>query len=146
MSEAATSSEPTVSLAKSSPPDAAAPSSDAAAGANTDNLVQAIYMMAADHMRAGNSTVSTENMLIEQGLSREAAQAVVANLSRMRSAAMRSAAHKNMLYGGLWCVGGIIVTAVTYSAAKGGGSYVVAWGAIAFGAIQFFRGVFQLGG
>jgi hypothetical protein len=45
------------------------------------------------------------------------------------------------LYGGLWCVGGIIVTAVTYSAASGGGSYVVAWGAILFGAIQFFRGL-----
>jgi hypothetical protein len=56
-------------------------------------------------------------------------------------AAIRAAANKNMLVGGLWCAGGILVTALTYSAASGGGSYVVAWGAIVFGGIQFFRGL-----
>jgi hypothetical protein len=55
-------------------------------------------------------------------------------------------AKKNMLYGALWCIGGIVVTAATYSSAEGGGRYVVAWGAIIFGAIQFFRGLAQLGG
>ncbi len=57
-----------------------------------------------------------------------------------RSAA-RDAASKNMLIGGLWCGGGLIVTIATYSAASGGGSYVVAWGAILFGGIQFMRGL-----
>ena len=50
---------------------------------------------------------------------------------------------KNMIYGALWCIGGIVVTAVTYSAASGGGTYIVAWGAIIFGAIQFFYGLMQ---
>ena len=50
---------------------------------------------------------------------------------------------KNMLYGALWCIGGIVVTAATYDAAEPGGAYVVAWGAIVFGAIQFFRGLMQ---
>jgi hypothetical protein len=49
----------------------------------------------------------------------------------------------DMLVGGLWCVGGILVTAITYSAAQGGGHYVVAWGAILFGGIQFMRGLFR---
>jgi hypothetical protein len=55
----------------------------------------------------------------------------------------RSAAEKSMLYGALWCMGGIAVTATTYLAAsgRGGGKYVIAWGAILFGAIQFFRGL-----
>jgi hypothetical protein len=54
----------------------------------------------------------------------------------------RAAANRNMLVGGLWCVGGIVVSVATYSAASsGGGSYVVAWGAIIFGGIQFFRGL-----
>jgi hypothetical protein len=50
-----------------------------------------------------------------------------------------------MIFGGLWCVGGILVTAVTFAGAAGagGGTYVVAWGAILFGAIQFFRGMSQ---
>ena len=49
-----------------------------------------------------------------------------------------------MFRGALWCGGGILVTVVTYLAAEnspGGGTYVVAWGAILFGAIQFFRGL-----
>ena len=57
--------------------------------------------------------------------------------------AARSAAEKQMLHGVLWCAGGIIVTLGTYVAAASspfGGTYFVAWGAIVFGAVQFFRG------
>jgi hypothetical protein len=54
--------------------------------------------------------------------------------------ARREDAEKDMLHGALWCVGGIVVTVATYAAASGGGAYVVAWGAILFGAIQFLRG------
>jgi len=53
-----------------------------------------------------------------------------------------NAAQRQMIIGALWCIGGIAVTAATYSAASGpgGGSYVVAWGAILFGGLQFVRG------
>ncbi len=57
--------------------------------------------------------------------------------------ATRAVGGKNMLYGALWCIGGILVTALTYSAASSGGTYVVAWGAILFGGIQLLRGLFQ---
>src|SRR5262249_55721879 len=54
-------------------------------------------------------------------------------------------ARKRIIRGTAWLLGGLIVTAVTYSAARsGGGTYVVAWGAIAFGVVQLFQGV--LGG
>ena len=62
--------------------------------------------------------------------------------------ARRATAERNMIVGGLWCVGGILVTAVTYNMAAsspGGGHYFVAWGAILFGGIQFFKGLAQLG-
>ena len=53
---------------------------------------------------------------------------------------------QNMAIGAVICIIGIVVTAVTYSAAsQGGGHYIVAWGAIVFGGIQFFKGLFQLG-
>jgi hypothetical protein len=55
----------------------------------------------------------------------------------------QASARKNMLYGALWCIGGIIVTVTTYSAASGGGTYIVAWGAILFGGLQFLSGVYQ---
>jgi hypothetical protein len=56
----------------------------------------------------------------------------------------KSVGKKNMLYGALWCVGGTVVTVVSYTAvAESGGTYIVAWGAILFGAIQFIKGVYQ---
>lgn len=48
---------------------------------------------------------------------------------------------RDMLVGGLWCGGGLAVTLVTYMAASGGGTYLVAWGAIIFGGWQFVKGL-----
>ena len=55
----------------------------------------------------------------------------------------RTVADKRMLYGALWCMGGILVTALTYAAASGpgGGTYVIAFGAIIWGAVQFLSGL-----
>ncbi len=52
---------------------------------------------------------------------------------------------KTMLFGAFLCTGGIATTAMTYSgtASTAELSYVVAWGAIIFGAIQFVRGVVE---
>lgn len=47
-----------------------------------------------------------------------------------------------MVSGVLWAGGGIIITLVTYSAASGGGSYVITWGAVLFGIYDFLRGLF----
>lgn len=51
-----------------------------------------------------------------------------------------------MLQGALWCIGGTVVTVASYSAASSGGRYVVAWGAIVFGATPFFRGLTRSNG
>jgi hypothetical protein len=48
-----------------------------------------------------------------------------------------------MLVGGIWCLVGVLITIITYAAAADGGTFVVAWGAILFGAIQFFKGLVQ---
>lgn len=50
---------------------------------------------------------------------------------------------KNMGLGLLWFIGGSLVTLVTYEAASGGGHFVVAYGAILVGGIQFIAGLFQ---
>ena len=108
-----------------------------------ERIVEAVYAFAAEQMKNGASPQQIQTMLIEKGLDSESAATVVSNLTRVRSEAIREAGKKNMLYGALWCIGGIVVTAATYSAASNGGTYVVAWGAIVFGAIQFFRGLVQ---
>lgn len=68
---------------------------------------------------------------LEDTSAESAAQAVMARGKR------------NMVVGGLWCGGGLVVTLYTYAAVSGGGTYVVAWGAILFGGIQFLKGMVQ---
>jgi hypothetical protein len=56
----------------------------------------------------------------------------------------RKAAQKNVVVGGLWCVGGLVVTVATIAASEHGGGGFICIGAIVFGAIQFFKGLSQL--
>ena len=52
-----------------------------------------------------------------------------------------AAAKRTMLIAGVVLLVGIVVTAFTYSRAEGGGSYVVAWGAILYGAAYSVAGI-----
>lgn len=110
-----------------------------------EQAVEAIYQYAAVQMRDGVPPAEIKRRLVEQGLSQETAGIVVGNLQKALAKARQEAGGKNMLFGALWCIGGIVVTAMTYAAAanNGGGTYVVAWGAIIFGTVQFCRGLAQ---
>jgi len=111
---------------------------------NSEQIVGAVYGYAAELAKAKLTRPEIESKLVDKGLDQESAAVVVDNLFKARSKFMKEAGRKNMLYGALWCAGGAIVTMVTYdSASKGGGRTIVAWGAILFGAIQFFRGLVQ---
>ncbi len=52
----------------------------------------------------------------------------------------------NIALGSAWLLGGIVVTVLTYSSASGGGRSLIAYGAIASGALQLLVGVIQLVG
>jgi hypothetical protein len=57
----------------------------------------------------------------------------------------QSAAKRNMVFGGILFAVGLMITVGSYSAAEGGGGrYVVAWGAMIFGAIRFIYGLVRL--
>ena len=108
-----------------------------------EEMVREVYEFAAWQMESGAADREVEALLIENGLDQEPAMIVVSNLSRMRSEAIGSAGKKDMLYGALWCVGGTAVTVVTYGLASKGVPFIIAFGAIIFGGIQFFRGLVQ---
>ncbi|WP_439629897.1 hypothetical protein [Gemmata sp.] len=57
--------------------------------------------------------------------------------------AAKAQADKDVVHGALWMVGGLVVTGATYlaAAARGEGTYLLAWGAIVFGGIQFLSGL-----
>lgn len=108
-------------------------------------IIDQIYDYAANLMiNEKRSATETVNALVDQGLNTEQASTVVANIMQHIKTAKKSSGGKNMLFGALWCIGGTIVTAATYSAvAETGGTYVVAWGAILFGGIQFLYGMVE---
>ena len=108
-----------------------------------DENVQALYNHAAELIKKGLSAKQVENKLVEDGLSQEVASTVVKKLFALRSKVIKDAAKRNMMIGAFWCIGGLIVTIGSYSAVSGGGRYVVAWGAMLFGGIQFLGGLFQ---
>ncbi len=71
---------------------------------------------------------------------------VAGALHALQQQALSRAGRRNMIVGALVCAVGLAVTIATYGHAvhsPGGGVYIVAWGAIAFGAWRFARGLRQ---
>jgi len=101
------------------------------------------YAFAANLMlHQDKNTYEVRTALMNRGMEENEAILMAESIESEINSAHKAKANKDMLWGAVWCVGGIIVTAATYSAASnGGGKYFVAWGAILFGGIQFVRGV-----
>jgi hypothetical protein len=110
---------------------------------STQDAVRAIYAYAGSLMKANVSDDEIRGKLTEKGVNAEAANVVIRNLHQ----AKRKVAQKDMLIGAGFCIVGLIITIATYTTAassRGGGTYVIAWGAIIFGALQFFRGLARM--
>lgn len=104
--------------------------------------IDAVYQNVFAQLNNGGGEESIKNSLMTSGFNETDATTIYENARIAFNEAHSKRANKDMLYGGLWLFGGLIVTFVTYSnASSGGGSYVVTWGAIIFGGIQFFKGI-----
>jgi hypothetical protein len=112
----------------------------------TEDNTQAVYGFVLEQLRYGMTEPEVVDMLVEEGLEHETATAIVKEVNGVKKESSREAGKKNMLVGSLWCGGGLLVTAITYSTAAGGGTYVVTWGAVIFGGIQLLRGIGQMWG
>lgn len=55
---------------------------------------------------------------------------------------IQDAVKREMVKGVLWLVAGALVSLIGYAAASDGGSYLVFWGAMAYGAYRFIRALF----
>ena len=122
---------------------------------NTDNLknkqhnqdtIQQMYNYASKLLFKQNKTdEETKECLIRSGgLTPEVADHIINDLNTRYKEEEKKAGRSNMLFGALWCIGGIIATVMSYNAASGGGTYIVAWGAVLYGAVQFIKGVGQV--
>jgi hypothetical protein len=106
-----------------------------------DLAQQEAYHRAARQLQNGRSIHTAVSTLVSAGVSERDATDFVIAASKRITDTRRKHAGKNILYGSLWCGGGLVLTMVTYGMASGGVSYVVALGMIIFGAIQLFRGL-----
>lgn len=73
-----------------------------------------------------------KEILVEKGIDYESSSLIVKNLL-LEKIQKKENANRDMLYGGLWCAGGIIGTMANVG--------YIFWGAIVFGAIQFIKGL-----
>ena len=96
-----------------------------------------LYQYAANLLANGNkSGAEVERLLMLKGLEAASAATVVRELEGPLREAKKAQAKKDMLHGGLWCVGGLAFTLADIG--------FVFWGAIVFGGYQFIKGVVNL--
>jgi hypothetical protein len=132
-----------------------------------------LYAYAHHQMKSGVTDETIQQAIVEQGWEPEVAMGITANLRAQQQqqpgqlvtpnyytpasyapqAQTKSrgngAGSGDMVLGGIICLIGLVVTIGSYAAASessGGGRYVIAWGAIVFGAIRFFKGISASGG
>lgn len=92
------------------------------------------YNQAADLLiRQKLSPEQATETLVSNGILQQDATNVIVELQGQITAAKKKHAEKEMLYGGLWCVGGTVATLADVG--------FIFWGAILFGGIQFVRGL-----
>ena len=109
-----------------------------------------LYEAVVRSLASGQRPQAVAKQLTRRGVPPDTASQLVAQasgalLAYRRSPEGRTAVMKRyrgrMVRGLAWAVGGLLVTAVTYAMASGkGGSYYIFWGAVLFGAIDFFAG------
>jgi predicted RNA-binding Zn-ribbon protein involved in translation (DUF1610 family) len=113
------------------------------------------YVYAVESLAKGNKPREIRKSLLEAGYSARQADQIIQGAIRfkkdhetkekMMPGRGGNSGNRNMMIGGVICLIGIFATLATLSLATqaGGGRYVIAWGAVVFGGIQFFRGWMQ---
>jgi hypothetical protein len=112
--------------------------------------LRAVYDSVVRALAGGQKPAAVEKQLMKRGMPPESARQLVGEASAALDAyrkspegrqAMAKRYRGRMVRGLLWAVGGLVVTAITYAMASDkGGSYYIFWGAVLFGAIDFFAG------
>lgn len=105
----------------------------------SEAFIHSIWTYAFDEKKNGTSNAEIVKGLMEKGLD-EPHSALIVKTLESRAKEILAAHDKEILYGGIICLVGLVVTIWTYTSTLNGGTYFVAWGAIIFGAIRFFRG------
>jgi hypothetical protein len=103
--------------------------------------IRSIWDYVFDSKDKGLSDAEILGGLIAKGLDKGAAERMIQMLED-KSRQTQKSGREQMLGGGIGCMAGVALTYLSYSmTAERGGPFILAWGAIIFGAIFFFRGL-----
>jgi hypothetical protein len=105
----------------------------------------AILAHVADMMARGFEAQAIRSDLVDKGLGEQDAAEIVAGMIAARGRRRRRGGIKGIFVGGGACLLGLAITAGSYGAAgeSGAGTYIVAYGLIAGGAITFLAGLLR---
>src|ERR1039457_626098 len=112
--------------------------------ATTMNNPASLPQTIASAIGGGKSRKEVGRILVSSGINARQAESMVNYAVSTHKAEIRKGAAKQLGVGILLVVVGIVITAATYSMARHGGMYVVAYGPVVFGAISILRGLFRL--
>jgi hypothetical protein len=104
-----------------------------------------ILEFAASEIVQGANGAELQRKLVNEGIDPSAAPSIIAAADSVVVEAKRRDINGRTLSGFLLFAVGIVITAATYTGAEStGGPYIVAWGAVVYGLMQFVRGIREL--
>jgi hypothetical protein len=120
--------------------------SEPSAQTSSEDSLQDAQQQARALLQVGLTPAEVKTHLENQGLEPQVVSRVVRKSSGMAmltrpKPTTRKRARRHLIWGGLWCLGGLAVTLLTYLTAAPGGTFVVAYGAIIYGLVRLVRGL-----
>jgi hypothetical protein len=121
--------------------------------ASNDAIIDEAYIYVQRELHKGCRPVDIRRSLIQAGHSESQADTILETVMRpppphpnpAEAMYAGAGANNNMAIGGIVFLIGMVITVGSCMAAQGGGTYYLAYGAIIWGGIQFFRGALQKG-
>ena len=130
------------SLQKYAPPQTKAPTTSVASEGDRQDL-STLYRLVATELANKKLPQVIVKKLTDQGVTPAVASKIVAETQQALNEARGNKYRKQMIRGLLWTVAGGTITCLTYVFASNlGGQYVLCWGAVIFGIIDFLVGLF----
>jgi hypothetical protein len=104
------------------------------------DLEFAAYLLLNDRL----SPERTKQVLIQDGIAEDRAHEIVDHLDAHITQYTRERSRKDLLYGSLWCMGGVLFSVISYQTGSFGNAwYLIPFCAILMGSLQFIKGLLR---